>query len=191
MSADVRFTKSECVSRYNRSGPRGAGNTGPGLTQPDRHYRSEGFMKPTLVPSDLPENTDPRLRARITRYVQIDARGCWRWTGGTVVRGGYRQVRNGSRTKTLAHRLTYALCVGPIPEGHQVDHLCRVPDCCNPKHLEAVDPAENLRRRDAARDAREAARVEEVAYWRDRALTAEANLRLVHSMATPESAVAP
>ena len=43
MSADVRFTKSECVSRYNRSGPRGAGNTGPGLTH-SLDYSKEGLM---------------------------------------------------------------------------------------------------------------------------------------------------
>ena len=43
MSADVRFTKSECVSRYNRSGPRGAGNTGPGLTH-SLDQSKEGLM---------------------------------------------------------------------------------------------------------------------------------------------------
>jgi hypothetical protein len=40
----------------------------------------------------------------------------------------------------------YEALKGPIPEGMQIDHLCRVPACCNPEHLEAVTPKENTRR---------------------------------------------
>ena len=35
---------------------------------------------------------------------------------------------------------------GPVPEGMQLDHLCRVPGCVNPDHLEPVSAAENVRR---------------------------------------------
>jgi hypothetical protein len=45
----------------------------------------------------------------------------------------------------------YELVVGPIPDGLEIDHLCRVPSCCNPEHLEAVTHAENMRRGAAAR----------------------------------------
>lgn len=133
----------------------------------------------TLHPSaldgyDLPE----RLRARLLRFVQVDGE-CWRWVGGTRVgRGGrYVQVRHGSGPKQLVHRLVYVHTVGAIPEGLQVDHLCRVTDCCRPDHLEAVTCAENLRRRDVARREREASRLAEVDYWRNRALRAEDALR--------------
>jgi hypothetical protein len=40
----------------------------------------------------------------------------------------------------------YQLLVGPIPEGLQLDHLCRNKVCCNPDHLEAVTPKENVHR---------------------------------------------
>jgi len=46
----------------------------------------------------------------------------------------------------MCHRLTYEALVGPIPPGLVIDHLCRVPECVNPDHLEPVTHAENLAR---------------------------------------------
>lgn len=45
-----------------------------------------------------------------------------------------------------AHRWTYRWFVGPIPQGHELDHLCRVMRCVNPAHLEAVTHLVNVRR---------------------------------------------
>lgn len=45
-----------------------------------------------------------------------------------------------------AHRVAYQLFVGTIPKGWELDHLCRVPACINPLHLEVVSHSENLRR---------------------------------------------
>lgn len=55
-----------------------------------------------------------------------------------------------------AHRYAYEHFIGPIPEGLQVDHLCRVRNCVNPDHLEAVTCRENVLRGDgvAAANAR-------------------------------------
>ena len=46
-----------------------------------------------------------------------------------------------------AHRYYYSQAKGKIPDGYHVDHLCFVPSCVNPDHLEAVTPIENERRR--------------------------------------------
>lgn len=46
----------------------------------------------------------------------------------------------------LAHRLSYEVYVGPIPDGLQLDHLCRVTNCINPTHLEPVTSTENMLR---------------------------------------------
>lgn len=48
-----------------------------------------------------------------------------------------------------AHRWFYEQLVGDIPEGYEVDHLCKVTSCVNPAHLEAVTKRENVARSDA------------------------------------------
>lgn len=74
---------------------------------------------------------------------------CWGWKGKTVSTGGYPQFSINRRQK-LAHRISYEWFVGPIPEGFEVDHLCRNIRCVNPAHLEAVTGSENLRRQQIA-----------------------------------------
>jgi hypothetical protein len=70
---------------------------------------------------------------------------CWLWTGPTSEfgYGSTTPTRPGSR---VAHRLSYLTFVGPIPDGMQIDHLCRTPACFNPEHLEAVTPRINTLR---------------------------------------------
>lgn len=76
-------------------------------------------------------------------YVVDDA-GCWIWQR-SMDRKGYGQIRVEGRL-IYSHRYMYERHVGPIHEGLELDHLCRVPACCNPQHLEPVTHAENVRR---------------------------------------------
>lgn len=48
-----------------------------------------------------------------------------------------------TRHNYLAHRVAYALFVGEPDRTLQCDHLCRIPACCNPVHLEMVTPRQN------------------------------------------------
>jgi hypothetical protein len=81
------------------------------------------------------------------RYI-VEDRGfvspCWIWQGGTQ-RQGYGRMRVDGRI-VAAHRHYYEETHGPIDHGLTIDHLCRVPSCVNPEHLEPVTLTENLRR---------------------------------------------
>lgn len=68
---------------------------------------------------------------------------CWLWKG--KLQDGYGA--QGWEGKTwAAHRLVYTLLMGEIPEGLDLDHLCKVRHCVNPDHLEPVTRGENIRR---------------------------------------------
>lgn len=80
---------------------------------------------------------------------------CWLWTGGIRARGsnGAGKPYGGVRYQDevwLVHRLAYTLANGPIPDGLQVDHICRTTLCFRPDHLRAVTNRENAANQDMA-----------------------------------------
>jgi hypothetical protein len=74
-------------------------------------------------------------------------RGHWMWQGRPNAWGYGRLVVDG--VLTYAHRFSYTLLVGPIPEGLGIDHLCRVKLCVRPDHLEPVTTQVNTLRGEA------------------------------------------
>ena len=82
----------------------------------------------------------PRIEKKIERHDD----GCWHWTACLNSQGRGQIWWQGRMLQS--HRVVYELLVAPIPEDMEIDHLCRVPACCNPDHLEAVTRGENLRR---------------------------------------------
>lgn len=82
----------------------------------------------------------------ILRRVDVDWSGCWIPRLKTDSDG---YVRTTFKYKHwFTHRLAFEAWMGPIPHGLVIDHLCRVPACCNPAHLEAVTVWENTLRGD-------------------------------------------
>ena len=81
---------------------------------------------------------EERLREKIV----ILPNGCHQWAGCKGP-AGYGVFWMHSR-RWLAHRASYELFVGAIPEGLELDHLCRNRMCVNPAHLEPVTHRENI-----------------------------------------------
>lgn len=83
---------------------------------------------------------------------------CWEWTGGKVGRGYGAAYVDG--VQRPAHRVAYEELRGPVPDGLDLDHLCRNRACVNPDHLEPVSRRVNLLRSPITLTARKAAQVE-------------------------------
>ena len=96
-------------------------------------------------------------KARFAQRYWMDPKtGCWLWTG-YVGEDGYGQFSVNGKGRR-AHRVSYELHVGPIPEGMTLDHRCHNSDdscpggvcthrrCVNPGHLEVVTNVENVMR---------------------------------------------
>lgn len=83
------------------------------------------------------------LKAYLLSKVCV-ANGCWEWQGA-VNKGGYGNFgkKTDKQRQYYAHRVSYSVFVGEIPDGMVIDHLCRNRRCINPAHLEAVTSKEN------------------------------------------------
>lgn len=90
---------------------------------------------------------DERLPQRFWSKCRVDeATGCWLWTG--CRRSGkfdYGKCKHNGRQCT-AHRVSYTVLVGDIPDGLVLDHLCMTPPCVNPAHLDPVTHRVNILR---------------------------------------------
>lgn len=74
---------------------------------------------------------------------------CWLWTGA-LTRDGYGHIRakikaHGNNVMCRAHRVSYFLFIGPIPDGQKVLHNCDTPACVNPEHLKLGDLKTNTK----------------------------------------------
>lgn len=78
------------------------------------------------------------LIVRYWKHVQKNADGCWGWNG-RCDKDGYGNLSawtpDGKETTVRAHRVSYELHFGPIPDGIEVCHTCDNPPCSKPEHL--------------------------------------------------------
>ena len=90
-----------------------------------------------------PNESQPRRFWK--KCVPLDEKSCWPWTG-TIDREGYGRITvSGSRVQ--AHRVSWAIVHGPIPDGLVIRHSCDNPNCVNPAHLASGTQFQNIRDR--------------------------------------------
>ena len=104
-----------------------------------RHYGKWSRYGDPLHVSQRDKSPEVRFWEKVT-----EVGDCWEWTGNRD-REGYGAAWTGA-SQLRAHRYAYEMMVGQIPEGLQLDHLCRNTSCVNPYHLDPVTPRVNTNR---------------------------------------------
>jgi len=88
--------------------------------------------------------TDTQLTRFLNKVAIDDSTECWNWTGAKTPLGYGVKWDSAKRRLTSSHRFAYQLLHGPVPDGLELDHLCRNRSCCNPNHLQAVTHHQNV-----------------------------------------------
>lgn len=84
------------------------------------------------------------IRSKMEHYLEPDENGCWIWQLSLTTQGYGRVQWKGNFY--VVHRQLWLESGRIIPEGLELDHLCRVRACANPDHLEPVTHLENMLR---------------------------------------------
>lgn len=99
----------------------------------NRDFGIKGNEKRLFWPTATDEEKRARMIASFEEKV-IRQKGCWRWKD-SLDKNGYAYIYAGKNKHYKAHRLSYEMYKGDIPQGFLVCHSCDNPTCTNPEHL--------------------------------------------------------
>lgn len=133
-----------CLWRLGNSSPKAWSRPGCRHTSDGINNQREVVLDQTRIIHRRNKKTRDQ-RTRFFEKVSVHLHGCWLWKGSRST-AGYGTFNLGRRGDgyTYAHIYVYEMLFGPVPKGQELDHLCRVPACCNPWHLEPVSHRLNL-----------------------------------------------
>lgn len=97
-----------------------------------------------MPPKYTPAEAEASFWSKVDRSGGDDA--CWPWTAARTAFGYGTTWWRGEAQR--AHRVAWAIAIGPIPDGLHVCHSCDDPPCCNPAHLWLGTAADNAADRD-------------------------------------------
>lgn len=114
-----------------------------------KQARKAGMLEAS--PRQRPFGRDVPFRTRLLgRLIIIPATGCWEWSGRRNANGYAAGIRRNGRL-VMPHVATWELFNRTVPDGMELDHLCKVRHCCNPAHLEPTTHPVNVRRSKSAK----------------------------------------
>lgn len=125
----------------------------------DRASHCRGWCRPHYVKFTRPSRAAGRPRPSPAErfWAKVDKNGpvpaersdlgpCWLWTGATSGNGRYGCFGATPGATVRSHRFSFEEANGPLADGDEPDHLCKVTLCVRPTHLEAVTHRENVLR---------------------------------------------
>lgn len=109
---------------------------------PERHFPKQCLEGLQIYRQKQRDNVYKRFNES---FVIDSVNSCWIWKSDKGDPRGYRRF-NFDGKHALAHRFSYEMYIGTIPQNMTLDHLCNNPRCVNPLHLEPVTLIENVSR---------------------------------------------
>lgn len=105
------------------------------------HYRQHNDGECLRPLSGVALTFEQRFWSKVDKR---SAHECWEWKIPNTRGYGFISVNGRGGGMKAAHRVSYELANGPIPDGHLIRHTCDNPPCCNPAHMILGDHDSNM-----------------------------------------------